>query len=153
MTRILVPVDTSAVSAAIVESAAKIAAGLGGQITLLNVAPREPDFFGQQLVRKVIEEPVPDDLRDRFDALQRLGGRLQELGIPCDTLMVRGSPVKRILIEARRLDADLIVMGSHGRGALYRNLMGSVSEGILRAGPCPLLLIPGRADTDATGAD
>lgn len=142
MTHILVPVDASAASAAVVDAAGTLASGLDGMITLLAVAPRQPDLFGQQLVRKVIEEPVPDDLRDRYTVLQELARRLADRGIPCDTLMVRGAPVNRILSEAKRLGAGIIVMGSHGRGALYRNLMGSVSEGILRAGPCPLLIIP-----------
>lgn len=150
MTHILVAVDNSPVSTAIVNAAGILASNLNATTTLLNVAPRQPDRFGQQLVRKVIEEPVPDDLRDRYDALQNLAGLLRERKIECDTLLVRGEPVKTILSEAKRLKADVIVLGSHGRGALYRNLMGSVSEGVMRAGPCPLLIIPRRSVTDKT---
>lgn len=149
MKHVLVSVDTSDISTAIVETAATVVARLDAKVTLLNVAPRQPDRFGQQLLRKEIKEPVPDELRERYDALQELARSLRDRGIACDTLMIRGRPVNRILSEAKRLEVDMIVMGSHGRGALYRNLLGSVSEGILRAGPCPLLIIP-HSDESAT---
>ena len=150
MIRILVPIDTSPVSTVVAETAARLTAGRDAHITLLNVAPREPDVLGKQLRRKVVEEPVPNDVRERYDELQRIAGQLRDNGISCDTRMVRGLPVPTILDEVKRLEADAIVMGSHGRGLLYRRMMGSVSEGILRAGPCPLLIIPIRRDEDAT---
>ncbi|MBW2274656.1 MAG: universal stress protein, partial [Deltaproteobacteria bacterium] len=53
-----------------------------------------------------------------------------------------------ILAEAKRLAADMIVMGSHGHGALYRALLGSVSEGVLHKATCPLTIVPGRATAD-----
>ncbi len=41
--------------------------------------------------------------------------------------------------------ADLIVMGAHGRGGLYKRLVGSVSEGVMREAKCPMLIIPTKA--------
>ena len=38
-------------------------------------------------------------------------------------------------------DADLIVMGTHGRGGIAHVLMGSVAEQVVRAAPCPVLLV------------
>jgi len=49
-----------------------------------------------------------------------------------------------VIAEAERLPADLIVLGSHGHGAVYNMLVGSVAEGIVRASAVPVLLVPAR---------
>ena len=48
----------------------------------------------------------------------------------------------RILHEATEQDAGLIVMGSHGHGAIYNLLVGSVAEGVLKGVSCPVLIVP-----------
>jgi len=54
------------------------------------------------------------------------------------------NPIQQVL-EAEREGSDLIVMGSHGRSALYRRIMGSVSEGVMREAKCPVLIMPSKA--------
>ena len=56
-----------------------------------------------------------------------------------------GSVVEEILKMAAEISADLIVMGSHGHGAVYNLLVGSVTEGVLKVGQCPVLLVPALA--------
>ena len=53
-----------------------------------------------------------------------------------------GSVVEEILKTAQEISADLIVMGSHGHGPVYHLLVGSVTEGVLKAGLRPVLLVP-----------
>ena len=53
--------------------------------------------------------------------------------------------VEEILKTAREISADLIVMGSHGHGSVYCLLVGSVTEGVLKAGERPVLLVPAPA--------
>lgn len=53
-----------------------------------------------------------------------------------------GAVVEEILRAAEEISADLIVMGSHGHGSVYNLLVGSVTEGVLKSGERPLLLIP-----------
>jgi len=43
---------------------------------------------------------------------------------------------------ARKVEADLLVVGSHGKGPMKRLFLGSVSEGVLRRAPCPVLVVP-----------
>lgn len=52
--------------------------------------------------------------------------------------------MERLLAEQGRLAADAIVLGSHGHGALYDLLVGSVAEGVLRRAPCPVVVVPSR---------
>ncbi len=53
-----------------------------------------------------------------------------------------GTVVEEILKTAAEISANLIVMGSHGHGPVYNLLVGSVTEGILKAGQRPVLLVP-----------
>jgi nucleotide-binding universal stress UspA family protein len=50
--------------------------------------------------------------------------------------------VEEVLKTAREVSADLIVMGTHGHGSVYNLLVGSVTEGILKASERPVLLVP-----------
>jgi len=56
-----------------------------------------------------------------------------------------GAPAEKIIDAAKSWSADLIVMGSHGRGKIGGLLLGSVSQGVLHHAPCPVLVV--RAQT------
>jgi len=53
--------------------------------------------------------------------------------------------VDKILREAREQNAGLIVMGSHGHGALYELLIGSVTQGVMKSAQCPVVIVPSKA--------
>ena len=64
-----------------------------------------------------------------------------DLKFPIEIQCERGDPVTLILSVAEDIHCDLIVLGSHGRTALGRLLMGSVAEGVLRRAACPTLVV------------
>lgn len=140
--KMLAAVDRSDFSQRVVAMVRRLAATESSEVLLLNVAPREADVLGQQLSRKVIEDPVPESLREHRELLDRLAGELASAGIRCSTLLLRGLPAKAILSEATRWSADLIVVGAQGRGMLYRRFLGSVSEEVLEARRFPVLVVP-----------
>jgi len=144
--KIVAAVDRSQFADRVLAMVRRIAAAETAEVLLLNVAPREADILGQQLTRKVIEDPVPEALRDRRELLDRLADELEASGIACSTLLLRGLPAKTILNEAIRWSADLIVVGSQGRGMLYRKFLGSVSEAVLSARRFPVLVVPMKED-------
>lgn len=55
--------------------------------------------------------------------------------------VVRGDPVKRVLALAEEIGADLLCVGSTGKGGVQRVLLGSVSEYLLRSSPVPVLIV------------
>jgi nucleotide-binding universal stress UspA family protein len=59
-------------------------------------------------------------------------------------LHIQGPIVDKVLDQAGEHHADLIVMGSHGHGALYEFLVGSVTSGVLKGAKCPVLVIPAK---------
>ena len=145
MKSILVAVDFSKATDPILQATATMAKALNAKVTVMNVAPREPDVLGQQLTWKVITEPVPEDVRERYDKLMACAKQLEDADVVVKPLLVRDDRVRGVIREVEREKADLIVMGSHGRGGLYRRLVGSVSEGVMRAAKCPVLIIPSKA--------
>ena len=56
--------------------------------------------------------------------------------------VVEGYPVNEILDKAKKLNCDVIVMGTHGRGLLTHALLGSVSERVLRRVHIPVIIVP-----------
>ena len=144
--KLLTAVDRSKVSDSVVAMTITISKPGAGKVLLVNVAPREGDVLGQQIRRKVITDQVPEDLREHRELLDRHAATLQAAGIECETLLIRGLPGPTLNNEAKRWGAELIVMGSHGRGALYRRFLGSVSEWILTERKFPVLIVPARED-------
>ncbi len=144
--KIVAAVDRSDFADLVVGMVRRIADVESTEVLLLSVAPREADMLGRQLSRKVVQDPVPEELLDRRELLDRLAGELESSGIRCETLLLRGSPAATIVQEASGWSADLIVVGSQGRGMLYRRVLGSVSEEVLAARRFPVLVVPRQAD-------
>lgn len=61
--------------------------------------------------------------------------------IPVEGTVLEGSPARRIVEHATDIDADVIVMGTHGRGGIDRLLLGSVAERVVRASTVPVLTV------------
>jgi nucleotide-binding universal stress UspA family protein len=56
--------------------------------------------------------------------------------------LIHGPVINTILDEAEKFGTDLIVVGSQSHGFLYRTFIGSVSDGVMRRSPCPVLIVP-----------
>jgi nucleotide-binding universal stress UspA family protein len=64
-------------------------------------------------------------------------------GVSARKVLLRGFPVEEITAAAKRFEPRLIVLGSHGWGAMKRMLFGSVSTGVLHHTSVPVLVVPG----------
>jgi nucleotide-binding universal stress UspA family protein len=127
----------------VVRVGADLARALGAEVFLLHVAPPEPEFITYEPGPPSVREAVAQEISDRHRKLHAIDRDLEKLGIRVTSLVIQGYTVEKILQEIDRLRIDLVVMGSHGHGALHHLLLGSVSEGVLRKTPCPVLIVPG----------
>lgn len=75
-------------------------------------------------------------------SLEKLQVELTRTGVSIIAHEREGTVVEEILHTAQEISANLIVMGSHGHGPVYNLLVGSVTEGVLKAGQRPVLLVP-----------
>jgi nucleotide-binding universal stress UspA family protein len=142
MKKILVPVDFSNVTEVTLQVASRMAQALSAELTILHVAAPEPEFVGYEPGPASVRQSVAHQLTREHKQLQELKHQLEAKLGTVHTLAIQGYTVEKILAEAERMSADLIVMGSHGHGGLHHLLMGSVAEGVLRKTRCPVLLVP-----------
>ena len=146
MKTILAPVDFSAATPAVVGAAGEAARAFGARLYLLHVAAPEPDFVGYSAGPQEVRDAIADSLHEERDELTALAEKARAAGADVAQLMVQGPTIEAVVQKADDLDADLIVMGSHGRGAVLRLLLGSVSEGVLRRAGRPVLIVPAARD-------
>lgn len=76
--------------------------------------------------------------------LTALIGRARKAGVRATAVLLDGAPDDQVPRAARRMRADLIVIGTHGRTGISKVLIGSVAERLVRLAPCPVLTVRGR---------
>jgi universal stress protein A len=134
--KILCPIDFSEHSFAALDVALKVALQNEARLYLLNVAPVQAGAVGLQPVPM---DPYPFLEKDRQEQLAKLGHQRLPAAVRYETLVVSGDPAEQVLNTARRVGADLIVMGTHGRGMLRHLVLGSVAERVVRESTIPVL--------------
>jgi nucleotide-binding universal stress UspA family protein len=142
--KILAAVDFSPVTEQVLETLVRIAATFPAEVWLVHVAPPDPAFVGYGAGPKAVRGQVAAEHHARHQQVQQLADRLRADEVEATALLLQGPTVATLIAEANRLPAELIVLGSHGHGAVYELLVGSVSEGVVRAAQVPVLLIPAR---------
>lgn len=145
MKTLLVALDFSDALPGVVEAAAAMAKALSARMVLLHVAAPEPAFVGFEPGPQFVRDSVARELSGEHRRLQAIEKGLRERGLEVTALLVAGYPAGQIVHEAEKLEAGMIVMGSHGHGALRHLLVGSVTEGVLRQAQCPVLVVPQHA--------
>lgn len=137
MKTILALIDFSDVSAKILEQAQALAQAFKSDVVLIHVVPPEP------LVVDFAPPAVPPDLfLTRQQELFAMRDTLISQGINT-TAQVLGGLLEETLLEQIGLsNPDVILLGSHGHGALYHLLIGSVTASIIKHAGRPVLIIP-----------
>lgn len=138
---LLVTIDFSAVTDAQLDIVDRLASPRR-EIHLLHVTEPDPSFVGLAAGPEEVQHQVASELQHAHDELDALADRLRAKGHTVDTWLVSGPTVQTILEQAEKLDADVIVMGSHGRGKLFDLVVGSVSAGVIRESRVPVLVVP-----------
>lgn len=141
--RIVCPVDFSAASIHALDVAASFAADAGGRLTVTHIVETPPELT---------DVPSPPDVsgyRDRAfsQARQLLSAMTEPLRASCsvEEVLRAGKPAREILRLVDEEQADLIVMGVEGSGAIDRMLFGSVCQHVVREATCPVLTVGAHA--------
>jgi nucleotide-binding universal stress UspA family protein len=138
---ILVATDFSIEAESALTYGRTLARTFDATLHLLHVADNIYLHLGSEIV-----VPSPELQTDLEEAARK---RLHALLVDNDPvplrthpiIVVSSSPALAIMEYARQVNADLIVMGTHGRSAFAHLLMGSVAERVVRTAPCPVLTV------------
>jgi nucleotide-binding universal stress UspA family protein len=142
--KILVAIDLSECTETILRETQNIAGSLSAEVWLLHVAEPDPDFVGYDAGPQSERDAIAKQFHREHSELQALANKLRQEGLDTTALLVQGTTSETILAEALKLQADMVIVGSHGRGAMHELLVGSVSEGVLRRAESPVLVVPVR---------
>jgi nucleotide-binding universal stress UspA family protein len=160
MKRLLVPIDFSDVTPRVIDLARQLAKTFGAEIHLVHVkevtAAATPGTLGYGLagmpelapmsgVPVPGFEPMPQAIPEDEDQKSKLAEWQREIaedGINVSLEEPTGAVAEEILNLADAINADLIVMGTHGHGAMYELFVGSATKGVLRHATRPVLLVP-----------
>ena len=141
--QILCPVDFSELSRHALDSAIAIARQQHAKVTALYVVPPPQSVYPAVGIGAFVPYVYSvEELQGFQKALERFVGAVD---YPVTAVSVEALVVNEILTRAAGLKADLIVMGTHGRGGFDRLVLGSVAERVLVKAKCPVLTVPERA--------
>ena len=139
--KILFPTDFSHTGDAALALATSLARDTGAALLIVHVEEPPVAYGGGELYYG-IPNPATEDLRKMLDEV-----RPKDPNVPCDHYLITGDPAAAIVRFAEEENADLIVMGTHGRTGLSRLLMGSVAESVVGRAKCPVLTLRQPAQT------
>lgn len=132
-TDILVPTDGSDAAWRAAERGVEIAAALEASVHAFSVVESAGALKRDQL--RVNAE------REAEEAVERVESEAERVGVDVTKTIESGVPHESILEHATTADADIIVMGTHGRTGLDHVVIGSITERVVRASPVPVLTI------------
>ena len=142
MTTILIAVDGSSHSAKVAKTAIKHAAACtqAPELHLIYVHLPVPTMGG--LIKPVGHEALQRYYREEGeDALRAAKKLFDRAKLACNIHIVVGPIAESIAGEAKKLKCDLIIMGTHGMGAMSGMLLGSVATKTVHLAPCPVVLV------------
>jgi nucleotide-binding universal stress UspA family protein len=136
--KVLIAIDSEPVAVRAAETGVDLAASLGAEVAFIHV-------MDVSLLYPADTGPSPNDLvcAAKLDAKRLIAAMRQRFPLQSSVLefFQVGTPSDEIVKAAEEWSADLLVIGSHGRGGMQRALLGSVAETVMRHAPCPLVVV------------
>jgi len=142
--RLVVATDFSSTAERALGVGIRFAKLMGAALDLVHVYPL-PSTGVVSPMPGVVPAPLPgpDELQTIEERLTALGANVRQAGVQYLSTTLVGDPPDEINSYARRVVADLIVVGTHGRTGIRRALLGSVAEQVVRRARCPVVVVPG----------
>ena len=139
----LVPIDFSDVTTAVLYEAKRIAKALHFKIHLVHVkcTPSSGDYDYSSFH---LRDPIVEDIEREQEQLEAMAKALRDEGLDVDSTFLQGSPAGHIVEQMGIICPDFIVLGSHGHGAMANLITGSVCRLVSLKASCPVLIVPSK---------
>jgi nucleotide-binding universal stress UspA family protein len=142
MKTILTPVDFSSATRGVIAVAMDLARTTGGRVVLLHAVQYPVITTDYGLTAEMLQETNEANQSAARRQLEHLERSLSAEGVPVTSRLVSGFAPGNIVEQARDVDADYIVLGSHGHTAFYDLLVGSTTSAVLKKASCPVVVVP-----------
>jgi len=136
MKTILVPIDFSEGTSQIIQQAVALAKAFSSTVNLIHVESPNEDVSGKEAAQ------TEGEFSSETEKLNQLAQEIRQEDIETHGILVQGVAITAILNEREKVNADLIVMGTHGHGLISSALLGGISQGVVKKAQCPVLLVP-----------
>ena len=149
MKNLLTAIDFSPISQKVVDGAAELATAMNARLVILNVIEPVAAYVPVGAAMDVITAPIPmepADLNLVKERLEQFAAPLRTKGLSIETTAIVSLPVDEILEQAASTLASMIILGSHGHGAVYQLFSGSVVTSVLHKSSIPVTVIPVHAE-------
>jgi len=153
---ILVPIDYSDVTDALLVEARQLAMALDATLHLVHAATIGPVVYSTYQAEMGKAYPR----KTKAEMLEAAADHLADVAETCSqgvrdvtTSLIEGHAGPAIMAEVRHVMPMMIVLGSHGHGALHHLLTGSVCEYVMKHAACPITIVPSRVGTYVSDID
>lgn len=150
MPTILVCVDFSEATQRVIDTAKDLARLRGGKLHLVHIVTPLPPAAVYDPIGVAVPDLTDSRTRQAKADLDEWAQLARDGNGEITTAVLEGGSASTLVEEARRVDATMIVLGSHGHGALYHLLLGSTTLEVLRRAECPVVIVPARMKAKPT---
>ncbi|MGF1923792.1 MAG: universal stress protein [Bacteroidia bacterium] len=142
--KILIAVDNSTCSEKAAKAGYEMAVKFEAKVALINIIEPAPATVNPDYTLAPVFLEAFDNSEENSHLLLKEIESKHGNGIPTTYLSIIDTASHGIIQQSEEWGADLIVLGTHGRGGLYHFLMGSVAEHVARKSACPVLIVPNK---------
>jgi len=139
---ILVAVDFNDNIGDLLGYAESIATKFDSKVWMIHVSAPDPDFVGYEPGPQYIRDSRAEELKEEHRRLQDLRKTFLSGNLKSEALLIQGSTVETVLEEAEKLNADLLIVGTHKYGFIQNLFLESVSLKLFKNANIPFLAIP-----------
>jgi len=147
MKHIVIATDGSPTAVEAVDVGIELAAEQGAEVAFVHVLPAD-DYLVAGRLAPVLPKPHNVEMDESETALRDAADKAEAAGVQYTLERISGDTVDEIVAVADSAEADLIVIGSRGRGPVTSALLGSVSKGVLGESRRPVLVVRGTLERE-----
>lgn len=146
--KIVCAVDLAEFSADVAEYAVMVARGMNAELIVLYVAPSLTQYSAFEIQPKALESVIGEITEEAGRTMQEVMDEYFD-DVNAEGRVVIGYPADEIIKTAEKEDADLIIMGTHGRQGMDLIIFGSVADKVVKNADMPVLTIRPVKDEEA----